>query len=85
MFSVYSVVQPFRAKLVPGLTEILRLRAPGLLGCTLSGAGPAVLVFYEHGYERVTDLVVQVFAMNGYTTELIMSGVSKSGYEINQG
>src|ERR1700730_14356248 len=31
--------QPYRARLIPGLEEILRLRAPGLLGCCLSGAG----------------------------------------------
>jgi homoserine kinase len=75
--------QPFRAQLVPGLSEILRLRAPGLLGCTLSGAGPAVLVFYEKGYERVCDLVRQIFAMNGCTTEVIGTGVSRKGYEIS--
>lgn len=74
--------QPFRAKLVPGLSEILQLRAPGLLGCTLSGAGPAVLVFHERGYDRVFDLVRQVFAMNGCTTEVIEAGVSKKGYEL---
>ena len=72
--------QPFRAKLVPGLSEILRLRAPGLLGCTLSGAGPAVLVFLERGYDRVLDLVRQIFAMNGCTTEVISTGVSSKGY-----
>jgi len=72
--------QPFRAGLVPGLAEILKLRAPGLLGCTLSGAGPGVLVFYQRGYERVCDLVRQVFAMNGHTTEVIATGVSRSGY-----
>ncbi len=33
--------------LMPGLDEILRLRAPGLLGCALSGAGPSILVFYR--------------------------------------
>ncbi len=73
--------QPFRSQLVPGLTEILRLRAPGLLGCTLSGAGPAVLVFYEQGYDEVCELVRQTFAMNGCTTEVITSGVAVSGYE----
>lgn len=73
--------QPFRAQLVPGLAEILRLRAPGLLGCTLSGAGPAVLVFYERGYERVCELVRQTFAMSGCTTEVISSGVAPAGYE----
>jgi homoserine kinase len=75
--------QPFRAGLVPGLSEILRLRAPGLLGCTLSGAGPGVLVFYQTGYERVCDLVRQVFAMNGCTTEVIAGGVSRLGYQIS--
>ncbi|HVY91366.1 MAG TPA: hypothetical protein VHA14_01405, partial [Bryobacteraceae bacterium] len=73
--------QPFRASLVPGLAEILRLRAPGLLGCTLSGAGPGVLVFYERGCENVCDLVRQTFAMSGCTTEVISSGVSPTGYE----
>ena len=73
--------QPFRSKLVPGLTEILRLRKPGLLGCTLSGAGPSVLVFYERGAETVCDLVRNIFAMNGCTTEVIATGVSHKGYE----
>jgi homoserine kinase len=73
--------QPFRAQLVPGLGEILRLRAPGLLGCTLSGAGPGVLVFYERGYDHVCELIRQTFAMNGCTTEVITSGVAPAGYE----
>jgi homoserine kinase len=73
--------QPFRAQLVPGLGEILRLRAPGLLGCTLSGAGPGVLVFYEKGHHEVCDLVRNTFAMNGCTTEVISSGVAPNGYE----
>ena len=76
--------QPFRAQLVPGLSEILRLRAPGLLGCTLSGAGPGVLVFFERGCEKVCDLVRQVFAMNGCTTEIIATGVSREGYKLTR-
>ncbi len=74
--------QPYRASLVPGLSEILRLRAPGLLGCALSGAGPAVLAFYEKGSEHVTDMIRQIFAMNGCTTELISGGVCTTGLEI---
>lgn len=73
--------QPFRTQLVPGLAEILRLRKPGLLGCTLSGAGPAVLVFFEKGAESVCDLVRNIFAMNGCTTELISTGISREGYQ----
>jgi len=73
--------QPFRSQLVPGLTEILRLRKPGLLGCTLSGAGPSVLVFFETGADSVCDLVRNIFAMNGCTTEVIGTGISRKGYE----
>jgi homoserine kinase len=73
--------QPFRSQLVPGLTEILRLRKPGLLGCALSGAGPAVIVFFERGADSVCELVRNIFAMNGCTTEMISSGVARKGYE----
>ncbi len=73
--------QPFRAQLVPGLADILRLRAPGLLGCTLSGAGPGVLVFYESGHHEVCDLVRNTFATNGCTTDVISSGVAPKGFE----
>jgi homoserine kinase len=75
--------QPFRARLVPGLNEILQLRTPGLLGCALSGAGPAVLAFYERGSESVTDLIREVFAANGCSTEVMAGGVAKHGYEIS--
>jgi len=74
--------QSYRAQLVPGLIEILRLRRKGLLGCALSGAGPAVLVFYERGAEEVCELVRSVFAMNGCTSEMITSGISPTGYEL---
>ncbi len=73
--------QPFRSQLVPGLAEILRLRKPGLLGCALSGAGPSVLVFFERGADSVCELVRNIFAMNGCTTEMISTGVSRKGYE----
>jgi len=73
--------QPYRAQLVPGLSEILRLRKPGLLGCALSGAGPAVLVFFERGSDNVCELVRNIFAMNGCTTEIMSGGVSRKGYE----
>src|SRR5262245_48809770 len=39
--------QPYRAKLIPGLEEILDLQVDGLLGVALSGAGPTVLAFVE--------------------------------------
>ena len=73
--------QPYRAPLVPGLDEILKLRAPGLLGCALSGAGPSILVFYERGYERVCDLVRQIFALNGHDSETLFSDIAEHGFQ----
>jgi homoserine kinase len=77
--------QSYRAPLVPGLDEILKLRAPGLLGCVLSGAGPSVLVFYEKGCEPVCDLVRQVFALHGHASEILWAQVAEKGYELKQG
>jgi homoserine kinase len=72
--------QPYRQKLVPGLDEILQLRAPGLLGCALSGAGPSVLVFYERGCESVCDLVCQIFHLHGRQAEVLWTEIADHGY-----
>jgi homoserine kinase len=74
--------QPYRESLVPGLGEILRLRAPGLLGCALSGAGPSILVFYEKGSEAVCDLVCQVFRLHGHCAEVLWAQIAPNGYDL---
>jgi len=74
--------QPYRYALVPGLEEMVKLRAPGLLGCALSGAGPSILVFYERGYEEVCDLVRQIFAAHGHESETLRVQIAERGYEL---
>ena len=74
--------QPYRAVLVPGLDEIIKLRTTGLLGCALSGAGPSILVFYEKGYERVCQAVQHVFAKHGKDSEVILAELAINGYEL---
>ncbi len=74
--------QPYRLDLVPGLAEILQLRAPGLLGCALSGAGPSVLVFFERGHEDVCNLARQVFALHGRDAEVLKTHVAARGFEL---
>jgi homoserine kinase len=74
--------QPYRAKLVPGLEEMLKLRAPGLLGCALSGAGPSILVFFERGNEEVCDLIRQIFALHGHAAEIHHAPVAQDGLSI---
>ena len=72
-----------RARWCPAWTDILKLRAPGLLGCVLSGAGPSILVFYERGYEQVCDLARQVFAIHGHESEILWTEIAGRGYELN--
>jgi homoserine kinase len=76
---------PYRAALVPGLDDILKLRAPGLLGCALSGAGPSILVFHERGYQQVCDLVRQVFALHGRQSEVMHAPVAECGFQLQEG
>ena len=74
--------QPYRAELVPGLEQALRLRAPGLLGCALSGAGPSIIVFFERGFEEVCDLVCQIFALHNSKAEVISARIARDGYTV---
>jgi homoserine kinase len=60
------------------------LRAPGLLGCALSGAGPSILVFYERGHEEVCELVRGVFASHGRGAEILHMNVAEQGYRLAQ-
>jgi homoserine kinase len=76
--------QPYRAPLVPGLDEILKLRAPGLLGCVLSGAGPSILVFFERGYEPVCDLVRQIFRFHGHDSDVLFVDIAQCGFEVTE-
>ncbi len=71
--------QPYRASHVPGLSAILKLRSPGLLGCALSGAGPAVLVFYETGIETAVEAVAREFSKVGCESESMFPGLDRTG------
>ena len=71
--------QPFRAAQVPGMEAILKLRAPGLLGCALSGAGPSILVFFETGSREVVDLVCGEFEPAGQSVEVRYPKIDREG------
>jgi len=76
--------QPYRLSLVPGLEEILKLRAPGLLGCALSGAGPSILVFFERGHDSVCDLVRQIFRIYGRDSDVLVTHIAEHGFELSE-
>ena len=76
--------QPYRAHLAPGLNDVLQLRAPGLLGCALSGAGPSIIVLYERGHAQVCDLVRQVLALQGHGAEVLLAEVAEEGFILTE-
>jgi len=75
--------QPYRYPLVPGLEEMTRLRAPGLLGCALSGAGPSVLVFHQREHPEVCERVREIFLAHGHASEILWSSIYSGGYELS--
>ncbi len=66
------------------LADVLKLRAPGLLGCALSGAGPSIIVFYERGCEQVCDLVRQVLTLHGRTSEALLAPIAEHGFILEE-
>jgi homoserine kinase len=59
--------QPFRAPLVPALSEALALDHPSLLGVCLSGAGPSILALAEDKPEEVAALLGALYDRLGVT------------------
>lgn len=76
--------QPYRAPLIPGFHEMLKLREPGLFGCALSGAGPSVLVFLERGREEVTRLFEELFRKHGHEAKTYFTEIQRSGFQLAQ-
>jgi homoserine kinase len=58
--------QPYRAPLVPGLTDLLELEHPELLGICLSGAGPSLLALTLGESAAVRELVESTYRQTGY-------------------
>jgi homoserine kinase len=72
--------QPYRAKLIPGFSEMLALHEPGLLGCSLSGAGPSVLVFFKRGHEEVTRAFENIFERHGHESRTYLTEIQRTGF-----
>jgi homoserine kinase len=54
--------QPYRAAIVPGLTEALALKHPSLLGVCLSGAGPTILALAQQHLDEISDELQAIYA-----------------------
>ncbi len=77
--------QPYRALLVPGFQEVLRLRnVPGLLGVALSGAGPSVVAFCNDQPAEVGEAIAACFRRHQVTAEVRRLAVDSEGLVVER-
>jgi len=82
-----KVHQPYRAPLIPGLQEVLALKGgeiPGLLGLSLSGAGPSVAAFIQGDGADVFKQVRSIFNRNGVACRPLELKIDNRGRSIRQ-
>lgn len=71
--------QPYRAALIPGLSEVLSLTHPDLRGVCLSGAGPSILAFVRHDAPAIGRVICQTLAQHGVNAEARVLAADNEG------
>lgn len=75
--------QPYRKVLIPGLAESLELgRIPGLLGVSLSGAGPSVLALAVDNFAEIGGRIQDNFRHHGIKSEVLTLDIEARGAQI---
>lgn len=68
-----KVHQPYRKGLIPGLPEILQSVTPkshpGLCGICLSGAGPTILALATENFDKIAEVILDMFKQKGITCD----------------
>lgn len=77
--------QPYRAKFVPGLEEMIRLEWPGLLGVALSGAGPSVIAFVDRRAHPIGDALQEIFRGHRIGSVALELNVARAGVLVEDG
>ena len=72
--------QPYRARLVPGFDEVLKLsRIPGLLGVALSGAGPSVVALCDGRAREIGETIAGCFRKHAIEAAAMQLPVDQQG------
>lgn len=71
--------QPYRAPLMPGLSEVLGLRVAGLLGVCVSGAGPSILAIAKENAQQIGDAIRKILAGHGVNAETRLLSADNKG------
>jgi homoserine kinase len=78
--------QPYRAKLIPGFEDALKLKEiPGLLGIALSGAGPSVLAFCKGHSAEIGEAIAGCFRKYAIAASARLLPVDDEGLKIETG
>ena len=70
--------QPFRQKLVPGLSQALNLEHRDLLGVCLSGSGPSIVALAETNLDEIAELLATIYKPLGIGYEVRILNVHQS-------
>lgn len=69
-----KIHQPYRQKLIPGLTEIVDSMSPksqeGFLGVCLSGAGPTILALATSNFEEIANKIIALLKQHNEIKDL---------------
>ncbi len=71
--------QPYRASFVPGLTAMLALDDPNVLGIALSGAGPSVIALVDGDGTAVGGAMQRIFTERGITSTRLTLAIAARG------
>ncbi len=75
--------QPYRKSLIPGLEESLNLKnVPGLLGMSLSGAGPSVLALAVENFAEIGARIKENFRRHGIGSDVLILDIEERGAAI---
>lgn len=75
--------QPYRAPLIPGFAEALKLEGvPGLLGVALSGAGPSIIAFCDGHAIEVGKAIADCFRRKGIPAEAKLLPIAPHGLAV---
>ena len=80
--------QPYREKLIPGMREIMEAfkHEDGVLGCVLSGAGPAMLVIsHKYDIDKIKSTVKNIWEGQSIKAEIKTFKIEENGAEIIEG
>jgi homoserine kinase len=78
--------QMYRAPLLPGVADVLAMKVrPGMIGATISGAGPAMLLMHLPNVHHSCEEALRVFRLKDPKARLLPVQLSSEGYQSYEG